>query len=49
MESLWDESLLEAYRIAMELNLEEAFIQMLLKEMNRRGLSNETSMDKSDK
>lgn len=45
MESLWDESLLEAYRIAMKLNLEEAFIQMLLKEMGRRGLTAETSED----
>lgn len=38
MESLSDEHLLEAYRIAMELNLEEAFIQMLKQEMERRGI-----------
>lgn len=38
MESLSDENLLEAYRSALELDLEEAFIQLLLEEMKRRGI-----------
>lgn len=46
---LSNEHLLECYETALEISLEEAFIQMLKQEMDRRGLSNETYMDKSDK
>lgn len=38
MGSLSNEHLLEAYGLALELNLEEAFIRMLLQEMDRRGI-----------
>lgn len=38
MRSLSDENLLEAYSLALETDLEEAFIRMLLQEMDRRGL-----------
>lgn len=49
MESLSNEHLLETYDIALELNLEEVFIQMLKQEMDRRGLSNETSRGEEGK
>lgn len=39
MESLSNEDLLEIYELAMELNLEEQFIQILLREIDRRGLN----------
>lgn len=46
MESLSDENLMEAYRNALELNLEKAFIQLLVKEMDRRGLEKPNDIDK---
>ncbi|MFC4769038.1 sporulation histidine kinase inhibitor Sda [Effusibacillus consociatus] len=39
MRLLSDKVLLEAYKQAVELKLDEQFIQLLLKEINQRGLS----------
>lgn len=49
MGSLSNEHLLEAYGLALELNLEEAFIQMLSQERDRRGLSSDASRGEEGK